>query len=228
MASFRSSIAMAFLTTGAALAAPHASAAPRCTQYLRGPRVIFRGDPAQVRYRVCAPGTARLFVIGTTAPPYRGAVHQRRTVRIAASDVGTELRLVFTTGAAPVGGYRLAMLAPDGARLHSQQPLTIRYAGRPGATHECGNRLLMRTRGPLHITRADATGISCAHAETIMRAVASWLDPTQASDLGAFRHPVTDGYYCAVMTSPPRGWSISCRRGSRALEGFAATERSSG
>lgn len=224
----RFSAVTACLLAGAVLFAPRAGAAAGCTQSLQGPRVIFRGDPAQVRYRVCEPGVARLFVIGTTAPPRRGAVHQRRTVWVAASDVGRELRLVLTTGAAPVGGYRLVMRAPDGARLHSPQPLTVRYPGRPGSTHPCGSRVLRGASSQLRVTLSDATGISCAHAETIMRAVATWLDPSQPSDLGALRHPVTDSYACTVITSPSQGWWIRCRRGARALEGFAVTRGSSG
>ncbi len=71
-------------------------------------------------YRVCEPGSARLMLIGVTAPPRRGAVHQHRTVQITPEQVGTDLELVFTTGAAPVGGYRLTMVAPDGAEAPSR------------------------------------------------------------------------------------------------------------
>ena len=114
------------------------------------------------------------------------------------------------------------MVAPDGAKLHPARPLTVKLRGRQVGFHSCDNRRLTGTAGTLRVTLTQATGMSCSHAELIMRGVARWLDPAQPSDLGALHHQVTYGYSCRIITSPPATWWITCGRGSLSLEAYAA------
>jgi hypothetical protein len=106
-----------------------AGAASECTERVRSPRVMYRGDLLELKYRVCESGTVRFWLVGLKSSGRRGGAHHRRTFRVSEDQVGSWQMATLSPGAIFPGVYRVTMRV--NARPKRRAPGTLTIKRRP-------------------------------------------------------------------------------------------------